>query len=165
MNSHKQEVAITVIGTEHTSILQSVTEVVLQFGGNVEESRMACLGGQFAMIMLVSLLEGEIDNLTKKLRELERQGFVIILKPGADKVPKRPKQYSVYELSVTGADHEEIIHHYADLLSRLGIPVVELDSRVTASPFTGAPLFSMRAAIQVPGETVLRDLLPIRTHP
>ena len=158
MEHQKQEAVITVTGSEHPGVLQRLTEVVLQLGGNVEESRMACLGGQLAMIMSVSLMEAEIDNLTKKLGELEQQGFSIVVKPRAQKGPKLQKRYSFYELSVTGADHEGIIHHYANLLSPLGIHIVELESRVTPSPFTGAPLFSMRATIQVPIETVLRDL-------
>ena len=58
--------------------LEQVTGLLLDRGGNVETSRMARLGGEFAILMLVSLpseslsdLERDLEALTALLHENE----------------------------------------------------------------------------------------------
>ena len=46
---------LTLTGPDRIGIVERVTRVLLDRGGNVETSRMARLGGEFAILMLVSM--------------------------------------------------------------------------------------------------------------
>ncbi len=54
--------AITASGDDRVGLVERFTSRVLEAGGNIEESRMAVLGGQFSILMLVS---GPWHALTK----------------------------------------------------------------------------------------------------
>ncbi len=49
-----QLIVLSALGRDRTGIVQDITEVILNCGGNIEESRMTTLGAEFAMLMLVS---------------------------------------------------------------------------------------------------------------
>jgi len=46
----------TLAGPDRIGIVDHVTEKVLQKNGNIEESRMARLGGDFTMIVMISII-------------------------------------------------------------------------------------------------------------
>src|SRR6266542_2052675 len=51
-------VAVTAVGADRPGIAAAVVKVLYEHGGNVEDSRMAILGGHFAMMLIVALPEG-----------------------------------------------------------------------------------------------------------
>ena len=51
----KRNLVLTLTGPDRIGIVDRVTGLLLDRGGNVETSRMARLGGEFAVLMLVSL--------------------------------------------------------------------------------------------------------------
>jgi len=53
--SMKRNLVLTLTGPDRIGIVEKVTGLLLERGGNVETSRMARLGGEFAVLMLVSL--------------------------------------------------------------------------------------------------------------
>ena len=52
-------------------MVQDITEVILNCGGNIEESRMTTLGNEFAMLMLVSGNWHTLNRLEKGLEKLD----------------------------------------------------------------------------------------------
>ncbi|MBU1777531.1 MAG: glycine cleavage system protein R, partial [Gammaproteobacteria bacterium] len=65
---------ITASGEDKVGLVDQLSSRIADSGGNIEESRMAVLGGQFALIMLVSgpwhalsKLEGQMESLGKQL--------------------------------------------------------------------------------------------------
>ena len=71
------EFAVTAIGRDRPGIVAAITGVLLDLGGNVEDSRMAILGGHFAVMLIVELPEGaERERLDDGLAEVrERLGL------------------------------------------------------------------------------------------
>ena len=66
----KQHLAVSAIGSDRTGMVHDFTRVITDCGGNIAESRMAALGGEFAMLLLVTgnwhtlaKLEGELGKL------------------------------------------------------------------------------------------------------
>jgi glycine cleavage system transcriptional repressor len=55
-----------------------------------------------------------------------------------------------YQVSVTGADHEGIIHEIASGLSQRGITIESMDTGTAEAPVSGTTLFSMTALVLVP---------------
>ncbi|RME50099.1 MAG: transcriptional regulator, partial [Caldilineae bacterium] len=53
----RKHLVLTVTGKDRPGLVDYVTKILLEFDGNVEASRMARLGGEFAMLMMVSVPE------------------------------------------------------------------------------------------------------------
>ena len=65
----KQHLAVSAIGSDRTGMVHELTRVISECGGNISESRMASLGTEFAMLLLVS---GNWHALAKLETELKR---------------------------------------------------------------------------------------------
>ncbi|WP_345319307.1 hypothetical protein [Candidatus Villigracilis proximus] len=55
-----------------------------------------------------------------------------------------------YEIEVTGADHEGIIHEISHHLASQGINIENMDTSSAPAPMSGTPLFTMQGIIVVP---------------
>src|SRR6266481_3460631 len=55
---HVMHVAVTAVGADRPGIVAAVSRVLYDIGGNIEDSRMAILGGHFAMVLIVALPQG-----------------------------------------------------------------------------------------------------------
>jgi glycine cleavage system transcriptional repressor len=140
---------LTVNAPDRPGIVHRVTEVLVAHGGNVEEARMARLGGEFAAILLVSVPEGNRTDLEADLAALERE-TLRVSSHTTTKAAEPFRGYVPYELVLSGADHQGILHEVADFLASEGINIQSLDTQVTNAPVTGVALFSMRAVLQAP---------------
>jgi predicted amino acid-binding ACT domain protein len=65
----KQHLAVSAIGSDHTGMVHDLTRVITDCGGNIAESRMAALGNEFAMQLLVT---GNWHTLARIESELGR---------------------------------------------------------------------------------------------
>lgn len=144
------DIVLTFTGHDRVGIVEAVTKILVKQGGNVQSSRMARLGGEFAMLMLVSLPDPALDSLTQDFQPLRDEGYHILLLRTADTHAEKYKGWLPYEIEVLGADHEGIIYEIASHLSGQGINIETMDTSTTRAPMSGAPLFSMNAMVLVP---------------
>lgn len=147
---------VTVTGADRPGIVHRVTEVLVANGGNLEESRMARLGGEFAAIMLVTVPENRQAGLKDGLDGLTEQALHVTVKSTAP--AGALEGYVPYEVLLSGADHQGIVHSVADFLAGQGINIESLDTETTNAPETGAVLFSMRALVQAPPAVSYKQL-------
>ena len=145
----RTDIVVTLTGTDRVGIVEEVTAAVLKLEGNVETSRMVRLGGEFALLMLVSLPAERLAELDGAVSALAAQGFQVTTSPTQRTEPQHGG-WLPYQVSVTGADHEGIIHEIAQGLSQLGINIESMDTGTAEAPVTGSPLFSMTALVLVP---------------
>ncbi len=68
---------LTLTGPDRIGIVDEVTGLLFERGGNVETSRMARLGGEFAVLMLVSMPADQFSGLEKGLEALAAQGYKV----------------------------------------------------------------------------------------
>ncbi|QDV33777.1 glycine cleavage system protein R [Tautonia plasticadhaerens] len=145
---------ITLTGADRIGIVEELTRLLLERGGNVESSRMARLGGEFAVLMLVSMPEDQISGLDSGLDELFLRGYRITTTPTDRPVVEARPGWVTYHIEVEGADHEGIIHRVASHLSARGISIEEMETETASAPFGGVTLFNMSALVVVPPELV-----------
>jgi len=146
----RTNIVLTLSGTDRPGIVEDLTKMLLDHGGNVETSRMARLGGEFAVLMLVSMPDEQLSKLDKGIKNLKNQGFkVTTTRTGQGYAEARAGRLP-FKIEVFGADHEGIIHEVAQILSRCGINIESMDTTTTQAPNSGAPLFSMTAFVVVP---------------
>lgn len=154
----KEYLVVTAVGRDKVGMVEMLTDVVVNHSANIEESRMARLGGEFAVIMLLSLGAENVDPLVNALPFLHEKGLTVTSRRTDLTRLSEFKGYIPHEISVIGADHEGIVYRLARYLAAEGINVEEMDTRVSPAPNTGTPLFSMSARVQVPPHLTLREL-------
>jgi len=152
-----QLIVLSAVGTDRTGVVQDITQVILSCGGNIEESRMTTLGHEFAMLLLVSgnwhtltRLENELeklsesDNLTVAIRKTAEQG------PKVDRMP--------YAVDVFSLDQQGIVFNLANFFASRDIEIADVATRRYAAAHTGAPMFSVQMAVNVPASVHIAQL-------
>ncbi len=141
---------LTLTGPDRIGIVDEVTGLLLDRGGNVETSRMARLGGEFAILMLVSLTVERFAGLDEGLESLTARGYKVTMTRAEQTYAQAHPGWRPYRIEVHGADHEGIVHEVAHFLSRHGINIEAADTETAPAPTSGVPLFAMTARVAVP---------------
>ena len=145
-----KKLLITLTGRDRIGLVDEVTKIVLDYGGNVEASRMAHLGGEFAMLMLVGLPGNQCAPLEENLARLKEEGFQVVTCETEGSDPSKYPGWIPYKVEVYGADHEGIIHKVSHHFARHGISIETMDTGMVTAPMSGTPLFTMTAVIMAP---------------
>jgi glycine cleavage system transcriptional repressor len=154
----QQALVLTATGPDKPGIVERVTDVVEEHGGNVVASRAMRLGGEFAMLMLVSASTDHADALREALRALRDDEFQVATRLTTRGNVQKYAGYIPYEIKIRGADHEGIVHSVTHYLASQGINIETLDTNVRKAPMTGTPLFEMEAVVLVPEGLSYHDL-------
>lgn len=149
-----KNVVLTLTGHDRIGIVQEVTNIFVKYGGNVETSRMARLGGEFAMLALVSLAGQELAAFETELQKLRNEGFQITLLQTEDDHAKKYAGWLPYQIEVLGADHEGIIYEITQHLAQQGINIEDMETATAPAPMSGTLLFTMNATVLVPPNLV-----------
>lgn len=141
---------LTLTGSDRIGLVEHVTELILECGGDVQASRMARLGGEFAMLLLVSIPETNTEQFSDNMKLLVNEGFKVSVTETEKDVTAGRKDWLPYLIQVHGANHEGIIHEIAEHLSKQGINIESIDTNVVPEPMSGAPLFTMETMVLAP---------------
>lgn len=138
------ELAVTAVGADRPGIIARVTGVLLQHGGNLEDSSMTILGGHFAIMLLVSA-DAEAETLERALADATGDlGLVVTVRPVGAGASSRP---ATHVLSVYGSDRPGIVHGATDALAAAGVNVTDLQTRVLEGE---QPVYAMTLEVAVP---------------
>jgi glycine cleavage system transcriptional repressor len=153
----KSHAILTAIGADRVGIVDDLTALILEGHCNVEESRMAVLGGEFAVILLLSGGQEDVRAVVQGLPPRgESLGLHITMKETA---PPQPAPDSrPYLLESVSLDTPGIVHSITSLLRRHGINIDDLETDTTPAPWTGAPMFIMKARIILPAGVAIAAL-------
>ena len=152
---------VTAFGADRPGMVAAVTGVLMERGGNLEDSAMTILGGHFAMMLIVEV--GDEQTATDLERALTapaaQLGLTVAVRPTADAGRDEPVEGSGWSVSVHGADHPGIVHRVAKLLADRGANIVDLSTRVVAVAGDGSPpAYVLRLSVVVPPTTDAESL-------
>lgn len=151
-------VSVTAIGADRPGIVAAVTKVLLDREANIEDSRMAILGGHFSMMLVVRPAPNDdARSLEAALAPTASElGLTLDVRPIEDLAAARSIG-AAYLLSVYGADRPGIVHDVSEALANAGVNIVDLRTHVTDSD---PPVYIMLMDLEVPGDaTVLEQQL------
>lgn len=140
--------ALTAVGRDRPGIVAGLTEILVESGGNVDDSQMSILHGQFAVVLLVSVPEGcDLEDLaaalTDKGEELELDSVNVCPVSDLERGPD-----PTHVLTVYGADRPGIVHDTAALLADHGVNITDLRTKRTGP--TESPLYMLVMELAVP---------------
>jgi glycine cleavage system transcriptional repressor len=152
-------VVITAVGPDRPGLVDEVTDYILERGGNLEDSRMVNLHGQFAMMLLVAGDDEAMARLRDGLGSLKRQSGIHVELHDAGLPAAAPASPALpYRLSTWAMDHPGLVQSVAHLLRGLDINIESVDTALRPAPYTNAPLFEMELVISVPAATHIAEL-------
>jgi glycine cleavage system transcriptional repressor len=152
-----QLIVISTVGTDRTGVVQDITKVILSCGGNIEESRMATLGSEFAMLMLVSGNWHTLNRLEQGLEKLCEGDQLAVSIRKTDEKPAEEDRMP-YAVDVVALDQQGIVFNLADFFASRDIEIADVATRSYAAAHTGAPMFAVQMAVNVPSSIHISQL-------
>lgn len=152
-----QLIVISALGSDRPGIVESLSRAVLERQGNILDSRMTVLGGEFAVLMLVSGSEGTLSQLEADQASLSEQLDLLITLKRTRRPDQRPASLP-YEVDVVAMDNPGIVHEIANFFSSRSINIDDLHTGTYAAPHTGTPMFSLHLVLSMSAEQSVAQL-------
>ena len=145
------------MGQDRAGVVHEVAEVIRRNEGNIVESRMATLGSEFAMLLLVAGHWHTINKLESALEKLaESSNLAITVRQTRRKPAGEP--LIPYAVDVVCLDQEGIVSEISGFFASRGVAIAELSTRTYPAAHTGAPMFSVQATVSIPADMSIAQL-------
>jgi glycine cleavage system regulatory protein len=138
---------LSVIGSDRPGLTEALANAVLSAGGNWLESHLSRLGGLYVGSVLVEVEADRVEGLRLAVRAVDAQGLEVRIVPAVES--PHPAGETLH-FSVVGQDRPGIVRQVTAILSGLDVNIETLDTRISAEPHSGAPLFQMEARLRLP---------------
>jgi glycine cleavage system transcriptional repressor len=157
MSSDTESLVITASGDDKIGLVEGFTRRISESACNIEESRMASLGGRFALLMRVS---GNWDALAKLEARLPVVGeeLGLALTQQRTRLTRPEKPLIPYTVEVAALDQPGIVNSLANFFARLHINIEALDTETYPAPHTGAPMFAVHMTLGIPADAHIATL-------
>src|SRR5687767_12609317 len=132
-------VILTAIGSDRPGLVDEVSRFIFDRGGNIADSRMVNLRGQFAMMVLVGGDAEIVNRLRADVAGFGAQvGLHAEVRPADDAAdgaakPAAASDAQPFRLVGTGIDRPGLVHRVAHLLREMNVNIESLESRLTAA--------------------------------
>ncbi len=151
------QLIVSALGPDRPGIVGELTERIHESGGNLLDSRMVNLRGQFALMILLECDESSAQKLSRELPgEGEKIGLQLTVRPqGAEAKPVGGMRYRLKTYSL---DQPGIVARLSKVLRGHGVNIEELVARQESAPFDGGQLFTAEMRLTIPGGVSVRKL-------
>lgn len=148
---------ISAIGPDKIGLAEQVADIVANRNCNIEESKMAVLGGEFAVIVLISGEDTEVVSLMEMEDELAKMlGMHVEMRE--TNAPHSAHVGLPYVIESVSMDTPGIVYSLTSVLTRYKVNIEDLETSTTSAPWTGAPMFRMRTRITIPPKVQVATL-------
>lgn len=150
---------LTLIGTDRAGLVQALSDVVADHGGNWERSHVTELAGMFAGVVLVRVPPDRSDAFRDALAPLRDQGLLdVTLRPASVDAEPSAEVVTV-GFEVVGADRIGIVREVSHALTSLGVSITDLRTWTESAPMAGSTLFHAAAVVRLPDGVDRWDLM------
>ena len=142
--------AVTIIGKDRPGIVADTAEVLFKLGCNVEDSSCTMLGGEFAMILIVSHSKPFAKKTLEAEFALKNAGnglsaYVRSLKD--DEVDYQRPSGELCLVSVYGSDQPGIVYRVTRELADRGVNITDLNTKLIGSKEEPVYVLMLEAAL------------------
>ena len=150
--------ALSAIGRDQPGIVAGVSGALLEHGANIEDSRMAILGGHFTIMLIVSTPpDADVGALTSDLDDARTRlglGALTLEEVVDEHGLTRPEASHI--VTVYGADHPGIVHAVAAAIADMGVNVIDVATHLVEEEGEQA-VYVMMMEVELP-----QDVAPDR---
>jgi len=153
----EQLIVISAVGGTPTTVVNELAQVVLDCGGNIKESRMAAMGSEFAILLLVA---GNWHTISRLERDLSKFGDSngITMQFKRTEPRRMGKELLPYAVDVVGLDQPGVVHSLSGFFANHKVEIGEVATRSYAAAHTGAAMFSVQMFINIPSSVHIAAL-------
>ncbi len=152
-----EQLVITALGDDRPGIVDELSNALFKHELNIEDSRMSVLGGEFAVLLLVSGSAEAIDDFVADTASLEESlNMKLLVKLTSSKASSQP--LVPYTEEVVAIDHPGIVHKLASFFSGRQINIVDLNTERYAAAHTATPMFSVNMTVGIPADVSIKPL-------
>lgn len=153
--------ALTIIGRDRPGIVAKVTEVLFRLGCNIADSSCTILGGQFAMILILSHPDMQDQAaFGTSFAPLEEDGLSVFLRklqPGGETAPTIEGEICI--ISVYGSDKPGIVYPVARELGARQVNITDLNTKLVGTP--QKPVYVMMIEAVLPSGLTVEELATV----
>lgn len=147
--------AVSAVGRDRPGIVAAITEGLLDLDGNVEDSRMTILRGQFAVMLIVSIPGASgAEALEQRLAPVRAALGLEALTVSEVGELEHPDSAPSHVITVYGADHPGIVHSVSSVLADQGVNITDLQTKLAGGG--DSPLYVMMLEVAVGAESYVR---------
>jgi len=138
------------VGKDRPGIVERVSTFLFEHGANIEDSRMAAMGGCFSIMTLFSCEQKDSEIIRNELSLLETVGLSTSLHAAENPAAGPGQAMMPLYVDVRAMDHPGIVRKVVKTLHRFDINILSLDTRVARAPLSGVDLFDLSIEGAVP---------------
>lgn len=142
----QQHLVISLISDDKPGVVEKLSAVVAENGGNWEDSRMAHFAGKFAGILRVSVPSDACQSLKDALAALSTEGYKLLVE---DAQAVAAGSLQTLKLKLVGNDRPGIVREISRALAARHINMEQLNTGYDSTPWSGEPLFTAECTIRV----------------
>nr|VFJ93778.1 MAG: glycine cleavage system transcriptional repressor [Candidatus Kentron sp. LFY]VFJ93921.1 MAG: glycine cleavage system transcriptional repressor [Candidatus Kentron sp. LFY] len=148
---------LSALGENRSGIVSELSQMIFDCGGNIKDSRMATLGSEFAIIMLIS---GNWSAIAKIENALPRIADKLKLAIQSKRTTPRENSRNIipYGVEVVSVDHPGIVKDVANFFSQREIGIEDLYTIAYPAPHMATPMSSLHMTVGVPADTAIAPL-------
>lgn len=147
--------AVSVVGKDRPGIVAGISEVLFRLGCNLADSSCTMLGGEFAMILIVSHPRPfSKSRLFDELKPVcDEMGMSLAMRTLlADEIARQETTGEICIISVYGADQPGIVYRVTRELAGRGVNIMDLNTKLIGTD--EEPVYVMMLEASLPdGET------------
>lgn len=156
--ANRPGLVVTAVGPDRPGLVKELSGHIRRLGGNIEDTRMTKLGGEFAVLILVTGEVGALSELQASSAGLESAlGVTCFLRRTSTGTPASDS--SRYSFRASGVDHPGIVESVTNVLAARAINVTSFSSHIENAPLTGTPMFCLDAEVELPPGTDYKELV------
>lgn len=145
------KLVISALGADRPGIVDELSNIIYEYELNIEDSRMTVLGGEFAVLLLISGDLSSLDALQSQVPEIEQNlQMRLLMKPTTE--TEAVENTIPYSVEVAALDHPGIVGNIASFFSDRDINIVDLQTESYSAPHTGSPMFALHMTVGIPAE-------------
>ncbi|MBW2060078.1 MAG: ACT domain-containing protein [Deltaproteobacteria bacterium] len=148
----KEFAILFLLGPDRPGIVDEVSTFLFARQANIEDSRMAIMGGCFSIMTLISCTKRQLETIKAELGQLENLGFEVSIHEAKDPEDLPALAELPLKLELKAMDHPGIMQKVVHILHEHNINIQSLNTRVTRAPLSGSPLFNLILEAGVPAE-------------
>jgi glycine cleavage system transcriptional repressor len=151
------QLVLSALGKDKPGLVNELTRCVLSSGCSVLDSRMAVLGGNFALLLQVGGNWNNIAKLENQITALESDlGLTITSRRTS--LEASDTNMLPYGVDVVALDQPGIVHNLAKFLSQRNINIQEMVTSSYPAAHSGTPMFSVHMTVDIPASTQISTL-------
>lgn len=157
MVMNQEHMVLTAVGPDRPGLVEDIAALIHQHGCNLEDSRMAILAGEFAIVLLFSGTSEAVGSMRSAGgTALESElGFRVAFRATT---ARDGQPTGTMRLRVSGADQPGIVRRVSAIVAREGVNVASFESRLEHAAFSGTPIFRIDALLQLPTDAAIESI-------